>query len=182
MLGPGHRLMAANVSLLICEALPSFSNIQPTPRTTLAVVLSSMLFSAGRLSPDMDQIEILKRIFGHRYLLHWWGLPFFLVFTPFVYFSVPFIYWGPLIGWTSHLLPADYIFGKAGYGIPKGIPLGPFRTSKRLGLGIKVTGRQKLDGTRYKHGRLELITTIMLNFTLLAEIAYYTSHVSHYGK
>ena len=154
MMGVGHRLVAANVTFVVGAILD-----KPAGEIALAAALAAV-FSAGKFSPDADNREPLRKFFGHRGLLHWWGLPA-MALIPLAYVSAPFWAYGPVLGWSSHIFPADFVFGKGGRSIPKGIPLGPGTDSPRLGLGFKVSGSVG-DG----HSILEYATTVVLGVVL----------------
>ena len=72
----------------------------------------SQPFSDGRFSPDADQTWLSA--FGHRRGVHGWWWPALagvaLALSPF---GAVDALWGPIIGWGSHLFPADWFFGKA---------------------------------------------------------------------
>jgi hypothetical protein len=144
----GHRGTAAAVALGIPPVLGYLGWARIAPEQALASAVLAVPFSAGRLSPDADQTWLSA--FGHRRGVHgwWWpalaGLALWLSPLGGVYAA-----WGPVIGWSSHLVPADWCFGQGGCSIPRGIPLLPFCPA-RTGLGLKVSG--DLDG----HSVLEL--------------------------
>lgn len=123
-----------------------------SPTMTVIGLLPAIATSYGPTSPDADNTPTAKRIdaaipdeilggcgpLHHRALLHWWGLPAlaYLIVDP-----VPgwprLILMAAIIGWTSHIL-ADFVFGKAGFGTRRGIPILPW--GWHVGLGLKVGG------------------------------------------
>lgn len=156
MLATGHRIVAANIVLAI-----------PMDSAEKALMLAgAVLFSAGRFSPDLDAREPARTIFGHRGILHWWGLPA-IAAVALCIAGAPIYLYGPVIGWGSHIFPADYVFGKAGYGTGEGVPLWPYKDSPRLGLGFKVSGRF------VGHSGPELTATIVLGTVLFFQAVYF---------
>ncbi len=106
--GVPHRGFAAGSWLLVAAATHRSGD------ATLAGLIGSQVMAANKTSPDIDH-AFSGRVLGHRRLLHWWGLPVIAL----VYTSIPFsVFWG----WMSHII-ADFIFGKAGYGRDKGVPM-----------------------------------------------------------
>jgi len=143
MMRLGHHGVAAAVALGVPLALGHLGIARIAPEQALAAAVLAQPFSAGRLSPDADHTWL--RAFGHRYGVHGWWWPalaaVLLLQTPA---AGIYAAWGPIIGWGSHLFPADWAFGKGGRSVPRGIPLVPFagrRKWNRLGLGVKVTGQ-----------------------------------------
>lgn len=132
----GHHVVAASVALALPAVLNRFGLAHISSESALSAAVLSQPFSAGRFSPDADQTW-LKRA-GHRRGVHGWWWPALaalcMIGTPLagLYWA-----WGPIIGWTSHLFPADWAFGKGGRSIPKGIPILPCY-SGRTGLGWRV--------------------------------------------
>lgn len=158
-MGPGHRLLAANVAMGLGLVLPV------TPAEVAVATVGAVVFSAGRTSPDLDNRPAVRAILGHRETLHWWGWPV-LASAGLAYLGLGYAFWGPVVGWSTHLIPGDWAFGKGGRSIPKGIPMWPWRGSRRLGLGLRVTGRERRwgrkKGQRRDHSALELTATILL--------------------
>ncbi len=118
--GVPHRVFAAGSWLLLSAAT------HRSGHDALAGLVGSQLMASGKTSPDLDH-AFEGEILGHRRLLHWWGWPVLaLAFTP-----LPFsVFWG----WFSHIV-ADFIFGKAGYGRDKGVPM--LLWFGHAGLGLK---------------------------------------------
>ena len=99
--------------------------------------------------------------------------------------GAPLAAYGPVIGWASHLVPADLIFGKGGQHIPRGLPTAPFgvlrlrkpksrrKRSERWGVGLRVSA----DNTRLslalvgrrEHSVLELAATVLLVVAMLGQ-------------
>lgn len=114
--------------------------------------------------PDIDNTRAAKRIDGivndealggcgplnHRGLAHWIGLPAFaalwvyglgdslLAADPWRGGLILAVLWGAVIGWASHIA-ADFVFGQAGWGTPRGVPLAPW--GWHVGLGFDADGR-----------------------------------------
>lgn len=145
----GHHGVAAAVALGVPLVLHHLGIAEIPPEQALAAAVAAQPFAAGRLSPDADHTWLSA--FKHRRGAHGWWWPALaawgLLQTPA---GAVYAAWGPIIGWASHLFPADWVFGKRGRSIPKGIPVLPFM-KWRTGLGLKVTGR---DGEG--HSVLEL--------------------------
>lgn len=178
MMGPGHMVGAAAFTLGI-----GIVQIETARRTGLYAPLSvaevtaaavlAVPFSAGQLSPDADQTW-LKR-FGHRRGVHWWGWPV-AVIVGLLAAGAPFPVLGPALGWLSHLWPYDWLYGKGGRSIPKGIPRWPWRNSPRHGIGLRVTARRswlerRLIGTKRRHAVGEWVFTGVLFAVVLVELA-----------
>jgi hypothetical protein len=158
MMGTGHRLVAASVTL----AAGTWLDVQPVPALVAAAL--AVPFSAGRWSPDADHTWLA--LCGHRRAVHgwWWpALAGWLVWH-FSAGTAPFIVYGPILGWASHLFPADWVFGKGGRDIPKGLPVLPF-LPWRTGLGLRVTGK-----TRGSHSILESLATAGVALTLTLQV------------
>jgi hypothetical protein len=108
-----------------------------------------MAFSAGHTSCDADNTRAWKKLtkwvpgrwdnemLDHRRLLHWWGLPAAVAVVLHVT-GGPWYGWAAVCGWASHL-GGDFVFGQAGFGTPKGIPLAPWWW--HVGVGLKSGGR-----------------------------------------
>jgi hypothetical protein len=141
----GHHAVAASIALGVAQGVNLVAASRGTPgippESALAAAVLAQPFSAGRLSPDADQTWL--RRFGHRRGVHGWWWPALaatvLALSPL---AGAYALWGPIIGWGSHLFPADWCFGKAGRSIPRGIPMAPFSTA-RTGLGFRVSRRPK---------------------------------------
>jgi hypothetical protein len=177
MMGPGHRIGAATVVVGI-----GLAQIELAPRTgwaplsvaeVTAAALLAVPFSAGRFSPDADNRGLLKRLFGHRHTLHWWGWPV-AVLALVAALGLPWPCYGPALGWLSHLFPFDFLFGKGGRSIPKGIPRWPWRGCKRLGLGLRVSAKrsaiERAAGSRRRHSLAESAFTVVLAVALVGEL------------
>jgi hypothetical protein len=163
--GLGHRLVGASCALGVAQVAHA------TVPQALALTAGAVAFSAGsHLSPDMDGHGIRHEMFGHRGLLHWWGLPA-VVAGAMAWRAVPLLWWGPVIGWSSHIFPADFVFGKMGFGIPRGVPLWPGRYGYRLGFGLRVTGRFT------NHSVLESLATVLVALVLVIQIRSFTIDV-----
>ena len=150
-MGFGHRVVGVATTLAVPLGLARFG-VHTPPGEVVAAVVLAVPFSAGRLSPDADLPRGKLHRLGHRRGVHGWWWPG-LAGAALVWFGLGGIYslWGPIIGWSSHLA-ADAVFGKAGYGTPRGIPVVPF-APWRLGLGLKVAGEF------WGHAPLELVAT-----------------------
>lgn len=166
MKGLGHRAVAVSVALGVPQALDAIGWAHIAPEQAVAAAVLAVPFSAGPLSPDADLPGSWLARFGHRHGVHGWWWP---ALAAWGLLSSPaaaiYAAWGPIIGWTSHLFPADFIFGKQGRSIPKGIPLIPFcgrRKWNRIGLGLRVTGRDG-DG----HSILEASATALVILGLI---------------
>jgi hypothetical protein len=155
----GHQAVAANLTL----GLAATGLVEMGDALTLTV--GAMLTAAGPFSPDADNRRPLNRWLAHRQSLHWWGWPL-LVALALAPTAAPVAAYGPVIGWTSHIFPADFVFGRGGQHIPRGIPLWPWRGSRRLGLGLRVTG--PFDG----HSLIEGAATVALLGVLLAHTGW----------
>lgn len=178
-MGPGHMLGAAAFTLglglaqiHLAEATGQFGPLGVGE--VVAAAALAVPFSAGRFSPDADNRGRLKRMFGHRRALHWWGWPV-VVLAALVAAGAPFVALGPALGWLSHIWPFDYLFGKGGRSIPKGIPRWPWRGSPRHGLGLRVSADRSwierlLIGDRRKHSALEWIFTGVLFAVVAGEL------------
>lgn len=168
MMGPGHMIGAGVVSLgaglVQIEFARRTGQVEPLPLgEVVACALLAVPFSAGRFSPDADQRGRLRRWFGHRRAVHWWGWPV-AVMVVLAVVAAPWPCYGPAIGWLSHLWPFDWLFGKGGRSIPKGIPRWPWRGSPRHGVGLRVTGRWT------SHSVAESAFTVVLAVALAAEV------------
>lgn len=144
MLGPSHRVLAAVSWMTIATQLGA-----PTWQV-VAGAAPAAVFSAGLLSPDIDNTPMWKRLdrwvpdewlgdggpLGHRELTHWWGLPA-IVAASLQTMPAPWWVWAAIVGWVSHIA-GDLIFGKRGYGTPRGIPLAPWWW--HVGVGLKCGG------------------------------------------
>lgn len=162
MNGPDHRMAAAATWVAV-----SIATWGPTWQT-LAGIPIAVLFSAGRTSPDIDNTRGWKTLdrwipdewlgaggpLGHRRLMHWWGIPAAAAALTWLLMPAPLAWaaYAGIIGWASHLA-FDAIFGKAGYGTPRGIPVGPWFW--HIGAGLKSDGRAQ-------HLTLIPILTIMV--------------------
>lgn len=161
----GHHATAAAVALALPIALHRAGLATIAPEQVITAALASQPFSAGRLSPDADQTWL--KFLSHRRGVHGWWWPalaaLLLGMSPL---GVIYAAWGPIIGWSSHLFPADWIFGKAGYSTPRGIPLLPF-CKARTGLGLRVSRRPKpwdwiIKPSRGGHAIGELLASLVL--------------------
>ena len=172
VMGPTHRLtgFAAGAGVAL------WAGYGP-----LEVVLSGAFASAsshGGLSPDVDQVKLwvearqrmpksTARLFNHRNLSHWWGLPI-LAYVGVQQLS-PDFRWATLmllVGWTSHLL-GDLIFGE--------LPLDPAgRHTFGFGLdtgGFLETGVIKIGGRSRKllpFGPARVLLSASILFILFA--------------
>jgi hypothetical protein len=177
MMGPGHRIGAAvvvvGVGLVQIELAPRAGWAPLSVAEVAAAALLAAPFSAGRFSPDADNRGRLKRMLGHRQALHWWGWPV-AVLALVAFLGLPWPCYGPALGWLSHLFPFDFLFGKGGRSIPKGIPLWPWRGSKRLGLGLRVSAKrsaiERAAGSGRTHSFAESAFTAVLAVSLVAEL------------
>jgi hypothetical protein len=159
----GAGAVALGAGLVQIEVARRTGAFEPLPvGQVVACAVLAVPFSAGRFSPDADQRGLLKRWFGHRRAVHWWGWPV-AVLVALAALGLPWPCFGPPIGWLSHLWPFDWLFGKGGRSIPKGIPLWPWKGSRRLGVGLRVTGRWT------SHSVAESVFTALLFVILLAE-------------
>jgi hypothetical protein len=118
-----------------------------TPAGVLASVIWAAIASGGPMSPDIDNQPWWKHLdrvlpdewlthggpLGHRRLMHWWGLPAAVVVV--WHLAAPTVppltlaaAWGAWIGWVSHLLPADCMFGEHNRYDHRGpgVPLAPW--------------------------------------------------------
>lgn len=141
MLAGGHMAVAATVTLATAEALAAAGH-PVSPGQVLAATALAMACSRGKLSPDADQSWLA--MFGHRYAVHWWGWPVAAA-VALLAVGAPFVAFGPVLGWGSHIWPADWLFGGQNNrrGIPKGIPRWPWKGSPRHGTGWSVTRKGK---------------------------------------
>lgn len=178
MMGPGHRIGAAVVVLgagmAQVEIAHRTGRFEPLPvEQVLAAAALAVPFSAGRFSPDADNRGMFKQWFGHRGAVHWWGWPVG-VLALVAALGLPWPCYGPPLGWLSHLFPFDFLFGKGGRSIPRGIPLWPWRGSRRLGLGLRVSAKQsaieRAMGGGRTHSFAELVFTGMLAVMLVMEL------------
>ena len=170
----GHHAVAATVALGLPLALARMGHPGIAPEQALAAAVLAQPFSAGRFSPDADQTWL--KAAGHRRGVHGWWWPALaglaLVLSGF---GTVYALWGPIIGWGSHLFPADWFFGKGGRSIPKGIPLLPF-CKRRTGVGWRVSRRPKPWDRFFKpkrggHALGELLTSWVV---VLAVVPYLT--------
>lgn len=176
-MGPGHRVGAATVVVgagLVQIGLAPRAGWEPLSIAEVAAAaLLAVPFSAGRFSPDADNRGLLKRWFGHRRTVHWWGWPA-AVLALVAALGLSWPCYGPALGWLSHLFPFDFLFGKGGRSIPKGIPLWPWRGCKRLGLGLRVSAKQsaieRAAGSRRTHSLVESAFTVVLAVALAGEL------------
>jgi membrane-bound metal-dependent hydrolase YbcI (DUF457 family) len=146
--GRAHRLLGAG-TWLYAGAVFAFA-----PWQVALGVPVAMVFSAGRLSCDIDNTKTWKKLdrivpdewlgeggpLGHRQVLHWWGLPAvaaLLVWLTQRDQSLAFAAWAAITGWSSHLA-GDFFCGQAGFGTRKGVPLGPWWW--HVGVGFKSGG------------------------------------------
>lgn len=129
--GP-HRLLAAATVIAAAHTwtLP--------PAQVGVMVVAAAVTGGGVLSPDMDlrwarvdgivPDEVLGGggPLGHRQVTHWVGWPAllaaWLTYGPPLPSVPSWILWGVVAGWGSHLV-GDAMFGAAGYGHGKGVPL-----------------------------------------------------------
>ena len=177
MMGPGHMIGAATVvvgvGLVQIELAPRAGWAPLSVAEVAAAALLAVPFSAGRFSPDADNRGRLKRMLGHRRALHWWGWPV-AVLVLVAFLGLPWPCYGPALGWLSHLFPFDFLFGKGGRSIPKGIPLWPWRGCKRLGLGLRVSAKrsaiERAAGSRRTHSLAESAFTVVLAVALTGEL------------
>lgn len=126
MMSTGHRIVGAwaGAGAACVAGLPPWA---VGTSAALAVVTA-----AGKASPDADQSWL--RFLGHRRLTHDVAVP--LVAAAGLWLSAaPWPVWALLTGWCSHL-GADFLFGKAGYGRGKGVPV----FGIYVGVGLKVGG------------------------------------------
>jgi hypothetical protein len=155
MMSWGHVPVAAAVTL----AVGSIVHADPVQAFVAAGIAT--VTAAGPLSPDADQtwlgapkvrkgqpwgkrvrIRVAQR-FWPKSLRHRAPLGTHSVIWPILAAiplwraHVPFVLWGPWLGWVSHLIPADLIFGRAGYGRGPGIYI-PF--VGWVGAGFKADG------------------------------------------
>jgi hypothetical protein len=149
--------VAANATI----ALASVGLVRPAE--AVGLTLGALLTAAGPFSPDADNRAPLSAVMRHRGNLHWWGWPM-LVAAVMAAAGAPLLAYGPVIGWFSHIWPADWLAGRGGRSIPRGIPLWPVG-SRRIGLGIKVTG--PFGG----HSLAELTLTVVFGVVLAVQVA-----------
>lgn len=146
MMGAGHRLAAVSTVLGIAAVL------DVPPGQVLLTVALAVPFSAGSLSPDADHTWL--SVFGHRRGVHgWWWPALAAALLASSSVAGAFPCWGPVLGWGSHLV-ADALFGKAGHGTPRGIPVLPF-CGWRFGTGWRVASRRRRGG----HAPGEMVAT-----------------------
>ena len=178
MMAAGHQATAANMAL----ALATVGLV--TPGQAAALGVGALVTAAGPFSPDADNRKPLRRWLEHRETLHGWGWPV-LAGVALAMAGAPLAAYGPVIGWASHLVPADLIFGKGGQHIPRGLPTAPFgvlrlrkpksrrKRSERWGVGLRVSA----DNTRLslalvgrrEHSVLELAATVLLVVALAGQ-------------
>jgi hypothetical protein len=120
-----------------------------------AAMVVALLFSAGPLSPDLDQHRgwrLTDRVLPdealgnggplqHRGITHWWGLPAAVAATlPLVPPAAGWVLLSALAGWCSHLV-GDFVFGRADRfcGRGPGIPTAPWWG--HVGVGLDTGGR-----------------------------------------
>ena len=171
MMATGHMVgaMAFTLGLGLVQIKVAQWTGVVAPVETGAVMAAAGLsvpFSAGKLSPDVDQTPWIRRRFGHRMSLHWWGWPMIPI-VALVAVGAPFAFFGPFLGWLSHIWPFDWLFGKGGRHVPRGIPRWPWRSSPRHGVGLRVTARRSrverwAIGSRRRHSVLEWAFTVVL--------------------
>jgi hypothetical protein len=204
MLAAGHQLVAANATV----ALASLGLVRPAE--AVGLTLGALITAAGPFSPDADNrkppgrggrarwyVKVWRWLrrpwlpglgnLEHRETLHGWGWPALAAFI-LATNGAPLLAYGPVIGWASHLFPADWMFGKGGRSIPRGIPAAPFgllrlftpkkrrRRSRRLGWGLRVSANNTwwsrfLFGHR-DHSVLELAATVALGVALIVQVGY----------
>lgn len=125
-MAPGHRIVGAwcGYSAALAAGLPTW---QCGASAALAC-----LTAAGRFSPDADQSWL--KVLGHRRLTHEVAVAGAVVAAAGLA-GAPWGVWALVVGWCSHLV-ADFVFGKAGYGRGKGVPV----FGVYVGLGLKVGG------------------------------------------
>lgn len=173
MLEAGHRVVAISGTLAIAQAGHATGLYDIGREMTVITALVAATFSAGKLSPDCDNSGWIKETFGHRHGVHWFGWPLLAMcavayLTGSAPLSVAFVLYGPALGWLFHIWPADWLFGKRGRHIPRGIPLLPYRGSPRTGLNLRVTANNERGGGwlaaklfgRRKHSLLEFYATL----------------------
>jgi hypothetical protein len=170
----GAAAFTFGLGLVQIEVARRTGQFDPLPLGQVAACAAlAVPFSAGRFSPDADNRGWLKRRLGHRRALHWWGWPV-AVLVGVAVAGLPWPCFGPALGWFSHLWPFDYLFGKGGRSIPKGIPRWPWRGSPRHGLGLRVSAKQsaveRLAGSRRTHSFAESAFTVVLALVLMAEM------------
>ena len=109
--------------------------------------------SAGPTSPDVDNTRNWRetvaglpltrwdnRVAGHRRITHWWGWPAICAYllAGADQGDIGWVAWALITGWSSHIV-GDFVFGKGGYDIPRGVPVLPW--GWHVGLGLK-SGRK----------------------------------------
>jgi len=165
----GAATVVVGVGLAQIELAPRAGWAPLSVAEVAAAALLAVPFSAGRFSPDGR----LDQMLGHRQAVHWWGWPV-AVLALVAFLGLPWPCYGPALGWLSHLFPFDFLFGKGGRSIPKGIPLWPWRGSKRLGLGLRVTAKrsaiERAAGSRRTHSLAESAFTAVLAVALTGEL------------
>lgn len=174
MMGIGHALGAPVMVLglgLAVDWTGRATGVTIPPAQVAVAAALAVPFAFGRLSPDADQRKPVKKLVGgHRQTLHWWGWPVAAIAAIMLGWPLllggwaPFWAYGPALGWLSHIWPWDWIFGKGGRNIPRGIPRWPVKGSPRHGLGLRVSPQrsrveQALIGSRRQHAILEWIVT-----------------------
>jgi hypothetical protein len=180
MLATGHQIVAANATV----ALASLGLVRPAE--AVGLTLGALITAAGPFSPDADNRAPLAAVLNHRETLHGWGWPV-LAALILAASGAPLLAYGPVIGWTSHLFPADFMFGKGGRSIPRGIPAAPFgilrlftpeqrrRRSRRLGWGLRVSANNSAISRFFfghrDHSVLELAATVALGVVLVVQVA-----------
>lgn len=180
MMAPGHAVGAAvfvlGLGLVQIETARSTGAFAPLePGAVVATAALAVPFSFGRLSPDVDKRKPFEELLGHRYATHWWGWPVAII-AVLAANGAPLPAFGPPLGWLSHIWPLDWLFGKGGPSIKKGIPRWPWRSSPRHGVGLRVSAKRSrferwLIGYRRRHSVLEWIFTVILLLIGFAELA-----------
>lgn len=173
MLDAGHRVTAVSMTLAVAQVGHATGFYDIPREMAIITALVASLFSAGKWSPDCDNRGWIKEIFGHRYGIHWYGWPLIAMaaiayLTGAAPLAATFVLYGPALGWLSHIWPADWLFGKRGRHIPRGIPVWPWRSSPRWGLNLRVTANNERGGGwfaaklfgRRKHSVLEFYATL----------------------
>jgi hypothetical protein len=178
MMAPGHAIGSAafvlGLGLAEIHLGPSVGLSALPTGQVVAMAGAAVPFSFGRLSPDVDQRQPFRRWFGHRYAVHWWGWPV-AVMAGLAVLGAPLIAFGPPLGWLSHIWPFDWLFGKGGQSVKRGIPRWPWRSSPRHGVGWRVSANQSwlerlAIGERRRHSVGEWIFTAILLAVVLAEL------------
>jgi hypothetical protein len=203
MLATGHQIVAANATV----GLASLGLVRPAE--AVGLTLGALITAAGPFSPDADNrrppgrggrarwyVKVWRwcrrpwlpgfHNLEHRETLHGWGWPV-LAALILATNGAPLLAYGPVIGWFSHLFPADFMFGKGGRSIPRGIPAAPFgilrlftpkqrrRRSRRLGWGLRVSASNSAISRFFfgyrDHSVLELAATVVLGVVLVVQVA-----------